>query len=71
MMNEEMPKPSIEELAQQVAHILFAPVDCFAFTGEGPKPHSAQCQRAALIITRLYRDIYGGNKGEPNENRRL
>jgi hypothetical protein len=37
---------SDSETAQALAHELFAH-ECFAFTGDGPKPHSRRCQEAA------------------------
>ena len=38
--------PSDSGTAQALAHELFAH-ECFAFTGDGPKPHSRRCQDAA------------------------
>jgi len=38
---------------QELAHELFAH-ECFAFTGEGPKPHSVRCQQAAERLQRVF-----------------
>lgn len=42
----------MSETAQSIAHELFAH-ECFAFTGEGPKPHSERCQKAAQRLEQL------------------
>lgn len=53
----------IDQFAAEVAHEL-CNTECFAFTGEGPKPHSARCHDAARVLALAFRKF-----GDPMQSK--
>lgn len=48
---------------EELAHRMFAPVDCFAYTGEGQPVHSQNCKDAERAI----REIFANTRNEALE----